>query len=218
MPGTTRERALLPAGTHLSSPRTRTVRAAGATYLVVLWDAERPSDDAAGGFGDGAAVLAVFPEGSRTPTDVAEVKTDQLTFFGDEPFVALGPDEGFTIVNHHANAGQPYTDTGLFHVHHGRLRRIAAVLTLSTLSGCAAAFRESLRWRTEPTGGEYPRIVATVDLVRAPAEDQEGCDGPRAGERREHFDDTFEWDAAKQAYVRRGGTLDRLARWNESRM
>lgn len=218
MPGTSRERALLPEGTTLSEPSIRTVRAATATYRLVLWEAMRPDGDADGGFGEQAAVLAVFPEGAREPTDVAELKTDRSTFFGEEPLLALGPDEAFTIVNHHANAGQPYTDVSLFHLVNGRLRRIANMLLLSSMGGCASAFRETLHWRTERVDGPYPKVIATVDVLHAPDEDQEGCDPPRARQRLERFSDTYTWDAAKKAYSRSSGTLDRLDRWNRSQM
>ena len=105
----------------------------------MLCSAETDDDAVPGG---GAAVLAVFPEGSSEPQDVAEVKSDVLCFLGEQPLLAIGPDDSFTVVNHHFNSNQSYLDTARYHVHGGRLRLVDAVFTLSVQGVCDQSFRE----------------------------------------------------------------------------
>lgn len=218
LPGTSRERARLPAGTTMRPVRTLQVKEAGRAHEVQLWEGTRPSGDSDGGFGDEVAVLATFAAGQSAPIDVAEVKTDRFTGFPDTPVFKLTvADDAFVVHNTHANAGQPYTEASLFHLRNGRLRRIAVVDLLGEMSGCAQAFDEVLEWRTEPDMAPLPIIVARVTLVHAPRGSTGGCDGRIPAERREVFEDRFRWDSAKGQYVRQGGTLDRLARWNDSR-
>ena len=130
----------------------------------------------------------------------------------------LGPaDDAFVLLNHHANAGQPYTQASLFHLQQGRLRCVAVVDLLGELSGCAKAFEEKLDWRTEADGQALPISVARVVRVLAPRSAQEGCDGKPAAERHDVFERRWRWDANRAQYMLQGGTLDRLARWNEER-
>lgn len=218
IPGTRQERSIVIPGTRVSLSRALVVRAQGRRFDVLLWEGSRPEGSRDGGFMDEVAVLGVFPAGGTDPTDVAEVKSDRLTYFGAHPVLALGSgDDAFTLVNHHANAGQPYVDTALFHLREGRLRRIAQVLTMDEMSGCANAFREQLSWRTRAEGTGLPTVLATVELVRAPREFQESCGPRRAPERRERFEDAYRWDAVRDRYVRAAGTMGRLDRWNEAR-
>lgn len=216
MPGTSRERARLPAGSRVGEATTRRVQAQGRAHDVVLWDIERPAE-ADGGFGDAAAVLAVFPADGLEPTDVVEVKTDRDTAIG-ESLVPLGTAQAFTLRNAHHNAGQPYLETALFHIHGGRLRRIARVFTLGDLSGCERAFEETVSFATRDEGQPLPAVIATVVLVQAPTHTHDTCgDGPRPRERRRTFQQTYRWDPRKAAYLDAGGTLAQLDAFNESR-
>lgn len=219
LPGTSRERADLPAGTRLRLAAVHTVRERGTGHELMLWHGERPDGEADGGFLEQVAVLAVFRRGDPAPIDVAEVKTDRQTYFAHPAVKPLGPDDDlFEIVNHHANAGQPYAEHSLYHLRQGRLRRIAQVDLLGELSGCAKAFEQWLRWRTEPDADRpLPRIVAEVELVHAPADMTEDCH-PRPRSRSERFQASFRWDPTGDRYRQEpGGTLDRLARWNDQR-
>ncbi len=218
LPGTSRERADLPAGTRLWAAQALKVRERGAVHDVVMWRGERPDDTGDGGFMNEVAVLAVFAAGQTAPIDVAEVKTDRMTMFGAPPVVRLTPnDDAFTLLNHHANAGQPYTESSLFQLREGRLRRIASVDLLGELSGCAQAFDEIIDWRIEPAGRALPDIVAQVTLIHAPKDATEGCT-PRPAERRETLADRWRWDAGAGRYQRQpGGSLARIERWNDQR-
>lgn len=221
MPGTTRERALLPAGTRLTLDAQWPVRADGVVYDVLLWHGVRPDlpdgSSPDGGFQQDVTVLAVFPAGQTAPQDVAEVQTDRLTFRGNPPLIALGSEDAFTLVNHHANAGQPYAAESLFHLRGGRLRRIAEVATLGQLGGpCAQTFLERVGWAAGP-GANKPTVKVTVTLTHAPRETREQCTGKPAAERVEQFADEYRWDAARDRYVRVGGTLGALDKWNEAR-
>ncbi|MDD2767577.1 MAG: hypothetical protein PHT19_02505 [Methylococcus sp.] len=217
MPGTAKTRADLPEGTRLEQPSTVTIRSQGKRFTVLLWNGTRPEDSGGGGFAEGIAVLAVFPEGSAEPTDVAELKTDRETFFGQPQLLNLGDEDAFTLINSHLNAGQEYLGTSLFHLREGRLRRIADILTLSATLGCDNAFREDLRWRTEPDGGRPPRIIASVDLVHNPKQEDEDC-GRKLSPRTEQFQDSYRWDASKSQYLHEKGDSARLHKWNESQM
>lgn len=216
MPGTSRERARLPVGSRVGAATTRRVQAPGGLHDVVLWEVERPTE-ADGGFGDAAAVLAVFPVDGLEPTDVAEVKADRETSLG-ESLVPLGAAQAFTVRNAHHNAGQPYLETSLFHIHGGRLRRIARVFTLGESSGCERAFEETVSFTTRDEGQPLPTVIATVVLVQAPRSTHDSCgDAPRPRERRRTFRQTYRWDPRKAAYVDAGGTLAQLDAFNDSR-
>lgn len=218
LPGTSRERARLPAGTTLRLATTLQVQEAGRLHEVQLWAGQRPGGESDGGFGGEVAVLAVFAAGQAAPIDVAEVKTDRFTGFPSAPLLKLtAADDAFVLHNTHHNAGQPYTAASLFHLRQGRLRRIAEVDLLGELSGCAKAFDESLEWLTEPDMATLPIVVARVTLVHAPRASTGGCEGRRPAERREVFEGRWRWDSAKGQYRDQGGTLERLDRWNDSR-
>lgn len=218
IPGTTRERSVLPEGAKLQPPSVIRIMGQGRKYIVLLWEGTRPAGFSDRVFSESVSVLGIFPEGSAEPTDVAEVKTDQLTFFGEGPLLRIGEDDGFTIVNHHANAGQPYYTTTLYHIRDGRLRQIAEVSTLGQMEGCEKAFCEEVRWRIDTAGQKnYPRIIATIELIRAPKEYQDGCE-IKSEEKREIFEDIYNWDSAKARYVRSGGSIDRLNKWNDAHL
>lgn len=217
LPGTSAERAPLPAGTRLQAPSGALhLRSEGRRYTVLLWEGERPEGANGGGFGEGVAVLAVVPEGQVEPTDVAEVKRDRFTGLG--PRVDLGAEDGFLLFNTHHNAGQGYQLADLFHLRGGRLRRVVdGLFTLSASTGCRGSFEQTLAVRTEPDGAGPRAIVLEVERVLEPPDQVRDCPRARAP-RRERFADRWRWDAGRGMYRREGGTLDRLVRWNERRM
>lgn len=201
MPGTSKARAYLPEGTQLSLTTTIKVRSQGKVYEVELWDGARPESSEEGGFGDTVAVLAVFPQGAKEPTDVAEVKQDRETYL-NEKLISLGGDDAFEVYNAHLNAGEDYNITSLFHLRNGRLRRIAEIGTYSASSGkCRDSFRENLHWETQPQANGLPTVVADVETIHAPKDD---C--PRGKERRTHKREVYRWDAAKDRYVKEAAT------------
>ena len=217
IPGTSKTRADLAAGTRLTFADAIRVRSQGKQYDLLLWNGLRPESSEEGGFAEAVSVLAVFPEGGATAIDVAEVKTDRETYLAKSD-LKLGDDEAFTIINAHLNAGQSYNITDLFHLRDGRLRRVAEVFLLDN-SGikCVDVTREQLSWRAVADGNELPRLVATIELTRAPKEEKD-CEG-RAKETRENFEGVFVWDAAKNAYrAESAAGLDRLQKWNEKHM
>jgi hypothetical protein len=210
IPGTTTERAELPADTHLQAPTAGVVRAQGRRYTLLIWDGIRPAASEAGGAGEGVSVLAVFPEGSAEPTDVAEVKLDRETYLSTEGTPRLGLDDSFTVLNAHLNAGEEFLITAIFHLREGRLRRIAEVYTHSTSGGCAQSATESLSWKTQAAGTrELPDLVAIVDVVRAPKADTKDCDPPIPRERHERYEDVYRWDPGTKQYQRASGTLNK---------
>ena len=201
MPGTSKDRADLPAGTTLQAPDSVTIRAQGRRYTLLMWDGERPTSSENGGFGDSIAVLAVFPEGSAEPTDVAEVRQDRETYLIAGGTPTLGPDDTFTVVNTHLNAGEEFVITSLFHLRDRRLRRIAEVFTESAM-GCTGSVVETPSWKIGAVkGGEYPELISVVDVVKNPAAYTKDCEAPRPKERRLHYEDRYRWDALKKQYV-----------------
>ena len=219
LPGTSRERADLPAGTRLRLAAAHRVRESGRPHDVLLWHGDRPEGAEGGGFGDQVAVLAVFRAGEAAPVDVAEVQTDRMTYFAEPAVRPLGTqDDLFDLVNHHANAGQPYAEHSLYQLRGGRLRRIVQVDLLGEFSGCAKAFEQTIAWRTEPDATQpLPRIVAEVTVQLAPRVHTMEC-RPRPPARKQVYSARYRWDAAADRYrAEPGGTLDKLARWNESR-
>jgi hypothetical protein len=219
LPGTSRERADLPAGTRLRLAAAHRVRESGRPHDVLLWHGDRPEGAEGGGFGDQVAVLAVFRAGEAAPVDVAEVQTDRMTYFAEPAVRPLGTqDDLFDLVNHHANAGQPYAEHSLYQLRGGRLRRIVQVDLLGEFSGCAKAFEQTIAWRTEPDAAQpLPRIVAEVTVQLAPRVHTMEC-RPRPPARKQVYSARYRWDAAADRYrAEPGGTLDKLARWNESR-
>jgi hypothetical protein len=219
MPGTSRERAVLPAGTKLRLHATHRVREAGRVRELLMWQGQRPQAGLPGGFDVDVTVLALFRAGEPLPIDVAEVQTDRQTFFADPAVLTLSPeDDAFELVNHHANAGQPYALHALYHLRDGRLRRIAEIDLLGSFAGCAKAFEQTVRWRSVPDADRaLPRLIAEVQLVHAPLVHTEAC-RPRPAVRRELYQAAWRWDAAGDRYrAESGGTLEKLARWNERR-
>ena len=213
----TKERTVLPAGTPLTSFDAIRVRGDGRRYLVLLCTAETNATEVPGG---GAEVLAVFPQGSAEPQDVADVKGDTFCSFGEKAELSLGPDDAFTIVNSHSNSNQAYLDTALFHVHQGRLRRIDSVFTLSVRGLCEKSFEESLAWRTEPDAAcPYPKIVATVTLVHGPSKDEEAeCPKRKSKARTETYSESYHWDKGQERYVSAGKGFEALERFNQANM
>lgn len=203
MPGTSRERADLPAGTRLTLASSIAVRAQGKTYDVQLWDGTRPDGSGEGSFGERVAVLAVFPAGAAEPTDVAEVKTDRETYLNDK-LVALGSEDAFAIFNAHLNAGEDFNIISLFHIRDGRLRRIDEIFTEAVrAANCAESFREVLHWHVTPQTDALPRIVADVETIRAPRDvTQEDCPKRKVEERRTHARTSYRWDAKQNRYVK----------------
>lgn len=219
LPGTSRERAMLPIGTRLRLQATHRVHEAGRAHDLLMWHGERPGAGLPGGFDVDVTVLAVFRAGESAPIDVAEVQTDRQTYFADPAVLALSPtDDAFELVNHHANAGQPYALNALYHLRGGRLRRIAEIDLLGSFAGCAKSFEQTLRWRSVPDEGRaLPRLVAEVQVVHAPLVHTEAC-RPRPAVRRTLYQAAWRWDAAGDRYrAEPGGTLEKLARWNERR-
>jgi hypothetical protein len=220
LPGTSRERADLPAGTRLRLAAAHRVRENGRPHDVMLWRGDRPEGaDGGGGFQDQVAVLAVFRAGEAAPIDVAEVQTDRMTYFAEPAVRPLGAqDDAFDIVNHHANAGQPYAEHSLYHLRGGRLRRIVQIDLLGEFSGCAKAFEQTIAWGTEPDAAQpLQRIVAEVTVQFAPKAHTTDC-RPRPSPRQQVYSARYRWDATADRYrAEPGGTLDKLARWNESR-
>jgi hypothetical protein len=222
LPGTSRERAELPSGTRLRLGAAHRVRERGQPFDIMLWHGDRPEGSQGslgGGFHNQVAVLAVFRAGEPAPMDVAEVKTDRMTYFAEPAVRALGSlDDMFDLVNHHANAGQPYAEHSLYHLRGGRLRRVVQVDLLGEFGGCAKSFEQSVTWRTEPDAAQpLPRIVAEVTVHHAPRIHTAEC-YPRPVPRQQVYNARFRWDAAADRYrAEPGGTLDKLARWNEAR-
>jgi len=209
-----KERTVLPAETPLTSFHAIRVRGDGRRYLILMIGAETGATDVPGG---GASVVAVFSEGSEEPRDVAEVKTDAFCFFGEAPPLAVGPDDVFTVVNHHFNSNQAYLDTALYRIQGGRLQLIDSIFTLTVGGICEKSFEEILTWRTEQDGGApYPKIVASVALTRGPGKNESSeCLQRGLKPRREKFSETYRWNKAGNHYISGGQGFEALERFNE---
>lgn len=203
MPGTSKERADLTAGTNLRPQTEIKVRAQGKVYDVELWTGERPGGDGAGGFGGRVAVLAVFPPGATAPTDVAEVAADRETYL-DDKLVPLGGDDAFQIFNAHLNAGEDFNAITLFHLRDGRLRRIAESGTYAARGGdCAEATRDVLHWESVAGTDPLPNVVADLETIRAPRDvTKEDCPKRNFPEKRTHVRTTYRFDAKLDRYVK----------------
>src|SRR5262245_52502638 len=88
----TRQRTVVSEGTRLTGFEVLRVRGDGRRYLVLRWDAEPPDGQI------GASVVAVFPEGSAEPQDVADVKDDRFSSFGSGALLPLGRGDGLQVV------------------------------------------------------------------------------------------------------------------------
>jgi hypothetical protein len=211
MPGTSKTRADLPAETRLTRATTVKVRAQGKSYDVDLWNGVRPDGSGdEGGFGASVAVLAVFPDGAKAPTDIAEVAADRETYL-DQKVLPLGGDDAFAVFNAHLNAGEDFNLTSLFHLRDGRLRRIAEIaLYAARAQHCADSTRQELAWEVMPRDGGLPDIVADVATVRAPNDvTREDCPTRKIAERRTHARTTFRWDAKQDRYVQVKAAADK---------
>jgi hypothetical protein len=202
MPGTSKVRADLPTGTRLTRSAAVRVRAQGKVYEVELWSGARPAASEDGGFGENVAVLAVFPEGERAPTDVAEVQTDREIYL-HEKLVPLGQEDAFEVANAHLNSGEDFNDISLFHLRDGRLRRIAQINIGSQRgSNCRESFQQRIHWSAETAASGMPGIVADLETIHAPAEFvKDDCPGSKVRQRSEHKRTSYRWDPAKDRYV-----------------
>ncbi|MHC1726216.1 MAG: hypothetical protein AB9866_09450 [Syntrophobacteraceae bacterium] len=211
-PGT-KERTVLPESTRLNSIEAIRVRADGRQYTVLFCSAETAETEVPGG---GAAILAVFPEGGAEALDVAEVKTDRFCGIDASRLLSLGPDDAFTITNSHHNSSQGYLNTTLFHIHGGRLQRVAEVSTLRLNGPCEKSFDETPAWRTEKDpAAPWPKVIATVTLTMGIGKDDGGdCPKSRQGFRKQVFSQTYRWNKAKDFYVSEGKGFDALDRFN----
>jgi len=211
-----KERTVLPEGTRFTSFKAMWVRGDGRRYFVMFWDTE--SYMGAPNFG--ASIIAIFPECSVEPLDVANVRSADYCSLGNR--LSLGPDDAFTIDNSHRNSSQSYLYTDMFHIHDGRLQRIASVPMLSVQAGCENSFDETLIWRTEPDAGSpYLKIVATVTLIKRPGEyerDSGHCPKSQKSWRKEVFGETYRWNNTKKQYVGPIKPFERLKRFNEKNL
>jgi hypothetical protein len=211
-----KERTVVPAGTPFSSFQTLWVRGDNQRYLLLFWSAEGEFSDVPGG---GASILAVFPEGSFDPTDVADLKTDMFCSFAEEPILSLGPDDAFRVDNTHGNSNQAYLDSALFHIRGGRICLIDSVLTLSVRGLCIDSFREELAWSAEEDPGRpCAKVIATVALTRGPDEEEEvECDLPEGSTRTKVFKEITRWDSNRKRYGPPDGRLGELDAFNQER-
>jgi hypothetical protein len=206
-----KDRTVLSGGARIADVETLRVRGDGKRYVVLLVGVESDETYVPGG---GAAVLAVFPEGSSEPQDVAEVKEDVFCSFGEPATLALGPDDGFLVTNSHSNSSQGYLITALYQVRGGRIRRIDSIFTLRSRGSCASSFEQELAWTTvAEKGSPYPKIVATVTMA-PPTEDDVECQEGEKPVKREVFTGSWRFDREKNRYVPAGGNLDRLQKLN----
>ncbi|MFP5212754.1 MAG: hypothetical protein ACLGPL_05185 [Acidobacteriota bacterium] len=214
-----KERTVLPEGSRLNSFEVIRVRGDGRRYFVMLLGVESEDSDVPGG---GASVLAVFPEGSAEPQDVAEVKSDMFCGLGEGALLSIGPDEAFTYTNSHHNSSQGYLITTLAQIHGGRLQRIAEVFTLRNNAPCDSSFEEPLTWRTESDSeNPYPKVVATVTLIMGVGKDDGGdCPKNKKAFRKQTFQSVYRWDKAKGFYLHEPGDrgFDALDRFNQKNM
>lgn len=129
--------------------------------------------------------------------------------------LSLGPGDAFTVTNSHHNSSQGYLNTTLFHIHGGRLQRVAEVSTLRLNGPCEKSFDETLSWRTEKDSAAWPKVIAAVTLTRGIGKDDGGdCPRSRQGSRKEVFSQTYRWNKAKDCYVREGKGFNALDRFN----
>lgn len=206
-----KERTVLPAAALLTDIKVLRVRGDGKRYIVLAIKAE-----ANVGWG-GAFVLADFPEGSAEPQDMADLQGDRFCSL-DEKGVALGPDDGFFIENTHSNSGQAYNITDLYHIHGGRLRQIDSIFTLTNRGMCEDS-EESLVWKTEADSeSPYPKIVATVTLIKKPSEDRAPECPKRKPPTTEVYSETYRWDKAADRYSGVGTGLEKLKKYNEQNL
>jgi len=208
-----KDRTVVPAGSRISSVETLGVRGDGKRYVVLLISVESDEIYVPGG---GAAVLAVFLEGSGEPQDVAEVKADVFCSLGEPSTLALGPDDGFLVTNSHSNSSQGYLITALYQVRGGRIRLIDSIFTLRSRGSCAYSFEQQLTWTTETVKGSlFPKIVATVTMTPPVGEGEElDCAEGEKPVKREVFSGDWRFDKEKGRYVPAGGNLDRLQKFN----
>lgn len=204
----TKDRTVLPAGARLTDIRVMHLRGDGKRYVLLAIKAEADA-----GWGE-AFVLADFPEGSADPQDMADVQGDMFSSLYEAGDL-LGPDDGFYIGNTHSNTGQSYDITDLFHIHGGRLRRIDSIMTLTNRGPCED-FEESLAWKKEADSeSPYPKLVATVTLIKKPSENPWGDDCPKRKPTTEVYSETYRWDKAADRYASVDKGLEPLDKFNE---
>ena len=150
---------------------------------------------------------------------MADVKGDRECYLYEPP-LSVGTDDAFIIANSHHNSNQGYLITALFHIHGGRIRKIAEVFTLSVNSGtCETSFTENLDWSTEKDeGSPYLKVIAKVTLTTGPPEDM-SCDSSKRFKRSTKvYNETYRWNNAKDRFITDGKGFKELDRFNEKNL
>jgi|GEM_PF-2499360 len=218
VPGAESDSSVVPAGGMVQLPEVVQVKSEGVDYLVFLWEGVRKEGYSDRAFGERFSILSVFTLNGSVCADAFEVKTDELTFFSEDPLLKLGQNDAFSVINHHANSGQAYYTNTLWCIQKGALKQIAEISTMDVMSGCAESFRENIQWQTKPGKHQNnPDIILSVDLIHAPAEFMKDCVN-QVESNTEKFEADYIWDAVKESYILFNTNTNVLDKWNEDHM
>ena len=204
-PDSTTDRTTIPANTRLKAPQEQKIRSEGKLYHLLYWGDSENSD---------FSILAIFPDGSPDPIDVADVKGDRETYFGSP--LSVGNEDIFAITNAHLSAGEDYHAESMFRLRRGRLSLVARVFTGSR--GLCPRYAEVLQWKVKPSAGSaMATLIAAVDLVTNPKDGLPSDCKEQSKTKESHhlFEESYQWDATKDHYVDSGGSFKAWAELEE---
>ena len=164
-----------------------------------------------------ATVLALFSAEPAKLLDILDVKTDKFTdFWGKQPILHLDSrNDYFVIHNTHWNAGESYNDYTVMSVDNGKFTVITSLFGLDT-QACGWKETQTPIFRALGTpNSKYPRLVVTVRVMKEV--NSEECARRARGYTR-YYRAIYHWNATKGCYEGDSGQLERLDKYNRSRM
>ena len=158
-------------------------------------------------------LLAVFDAETLKLLDGAEVDSDQLTGFIDQPLRISPQDEAVLVDTEHSNSSQTYQSETLLFMKDGRLTVVDDFFAFGTRD-CTSTQYEMLNVTAQPNGDRYWPITAVVTRQTAniPETDDSGCQEPMWKDFRfKDFAAVYTWDGKAKRYVTTSTELDELA-------
>lgn len=182
----------------------------GSARIALLLDAESPE-------GNWSSVLAIFdPAAPTAPIDVADVAIDQMTSFGEQATIRLGPDEeGLVIENSHFNSNQGYRDTAVIAMVDGALVQVASVFSFNE-NYCGMRREQLPHIAPVTTDGSEQWLPFSITVTETTIATE--CDGGEtATPGTRAVAATYAWSADSGRYERDSTALDDLLTETEAR-
>lgn len=157
-------------------------------------------------------LLSVFDGKTLKLIDAAEVDSDRLTGFIDEPLRISPKDQAVLVDTEHSNSDQTYQLETLLFLRDGKLTAVDDFFPFGTRD-CVDTQFETLHVTAQPTDAPYWPITAVItkQTAHVPESEEYGCTEPTWKDFRfQDFTAVYVWEAAEGRYVTTSKELDEL--------